>query len=94
MLIPNIAPHTPIARARSRGSWKTLRMIDMATGLSIAPPTAWSARKAISQFRLGARAHSSDPSENTTSPVWNVRRRPTRSPVDPHNMSRLASTSV
>ena len=39
-LIPTVAPHTPIAWARSRGSVKTLRMIPIATGLSIEPPTA------------------------------------------------------
>ena len=37
--IPTTPPQTPIACARSRGSVKTLRMIDIATGLSIEPPT-------------------------------------------------------
>ena len=40
MLRPNTAPQAPMARARSRGSSKTLRMIDIATGLSIEPPIA------------------------------------------------------
>ena len=38
-LTPNTAPQIPIALARSTGSSKVLRMIDMATGLSIEAPT-------------------------------------------------------
>lgn len=92
--MPNMAAKTPIACARSRGSSNTLRTIDMATGVSIAPPTAWSTRKATSSSRLGASAHSSDPSENSTSPVRNTRRRPTRSAVEPASTRKLARTSV
>jgi hypothetical protein len=40
MLRPKAAPQAPIACARSRGSSNTLRMIDIATGLSIDPPMA------------------------------------------------------
>ena len=69
MLIPIIPPHTPIAWARSRGSSNTLRMIDIATGLSIEPPIACSTRAAISVPRLGATAHSSEPSENSARPT-------------------------
>ena len=58
--MPTTAPQAPIARARSRGSVNTLVMIDMATGLSIEPPTACSMRAAISQPSVGARLHSSD----------------------------------
>ena len=94
MLIPTIAPHTPIAPARSRGSSNTLRMIDSATGLSIDPPIAWSTRAATSVSSVGARAHSSDPSENNVSPSWKIRRRPSRSPVEPDSISRLAIVSV
>ena len=74
--MPTTAPHAPIARARSRGSVKTFVMIDMATGLSIEPPTAWSARAAINHLRLGARLHSSEPAANSSRPAWKVRRRP------------------
>ena len=94
MLSPNTAPHMPIAIARSRGSSNTLRMIDIATGLSIDPPIAWSTRNATSSSRVGATPHSSEPSENTTRPAWNTRLRPIRSAVDPDSISRLASTSV
>src|ERR1700721_169388 len=75
-LAPKVPPHTPIARARSLGSSKTLRTIESATGLSIAPPSAWNARAAISTPRLGATAHSADPTTNVIRPVWNTRLRP------------------
>jgi hypothetical protein len=69
-------------------------MIDMATGLSMEPPTACTARNVISHPVLGARLHSSEPMPKTESPTWNVRRRPNRSPVEPPSISRLASTRV
>jgi hypothetical protein len=62
-------PHIPIACARSRGSVKTLRMIDIATGLSIEPPTACIARKTISHSSVGAALHSSEPSVKMINPV-------------------------
>jgi hypothetical protein len=91
---PNTAPHTPTACARSRGSLKVFVMIDIATGLSIAPPTAWSTRKATSSPTVGARLHSSEASEKTPRPVMKIRLRPSRSAVEPPNMSRLAMTTV
>ena len=87
-------PHTPIARARSRGSVKVLVMIDIATGLSIDPPSACSIRNRPARPSLGARLHSSEPSVNSDRPTWKVRRRPSRSAVEPDSISRLASTSV
>ncbi|SKZ07403.1 Uncharacterised protein [Mycobacteroides abscessus subsp. abscessus] len=92
--IPTTDPHTPIARARSRGSTKICVMIDIATGLSIDPPTACRARAAIRTPTLGARLHASDPTANVTRPIWNNRFRPYRSAVAPDTINRLASTSV
>ena len=69
-------------------------MIDIATGLSIEPPIACITRAAMSTVWVGARAHRSDPSENTSRPSWKTRLRPTRSAVEPASMSRLARTSV
>ncbi len=94
MLMPTTPPQTPMAWARSRGSVKVLVMIDMATGLSIAPPTAWSARKPISHSRLGARLHSSEPRTKSSRPVWKTRRRPMRSATEPKSISSEASTRV
>ncbi len=87
-------PHTPTARARSRRPVNTLTMIDMATGLSMEPPTACRARKPISQPAPGARPHSSELSENSDSPVWNTSLRPKRSASEPDSTSRQAITRV
>ena len=65
---PTTAAQTPMAWARSRGSVKVLVMIDMATGFSIEPPTAWTMRKTIRVARLGARLHSSEPAAKVTQP--------------------------
>jgi hypothetical protein len=92
MLRPITPPHTPMALARSRLSVKVLVMIDIATGLSIEPPTACTIRNTISQPALGATLHSSEPRPNRVRPVWKVRRRPIRSAVEPASISRLAST--
>ncbi len=94
MEIPTTPLHTPMARASSRGSRKVLVMIDMATGFSIEPPTAWAALKTISQPSPGASAHSSEPAVKITSPVLNTRRRPIRSAVEPDSMRKEASTTV
>ncbi len=69
-------------------------MMDIATGLSMDPPTACTMRNAISQPRLGARLHSPEPTVKTARPTWKTRRRPTRSAVAPDSISRLARTSV
>ncbi len=90
---PTTPPQIPIALARSVRSVKVFVMIDIATGLSIEPPTACTIRKATSAPRLGARLHSREPRVNSARPAWKVRRRPTRSAVDPASISRLAITS-
>ncbi len=43
---------------------------------------------------VGATLHSSEPSAKVTSPIWNTRRRPNRSPVAPASISSDASTRV
>ncbi len=68
-LSPATDPHRPIAFARPARSVNVLAMIDIATGLSIDPPTACSPRKAISHPSDGARLHSNDPSEKAPSPI-------------------------
>lgn len=94
MDMPTTAPQTPMARARSRASVKVLVMIDMATGLSIEPPIAWTMRKTTSRDRLGASEHSTEPMVNTTRPAMKTRLRPIRSAVDPASISSEARTRV
>ena len=56
MQMPNIAaPHADRPRALARVLERRCATIDIATGLSIAPPIACSTRNAISSSRLGAR---------------------------------------
>ena len=94
MLMPATPPHQPIARALSFGSVKTLVTIDIATGFSMLPPIACIARKAISQPRPGAMLQRPEPTVKIVRPTWKVRRRPSRSPIDPDSISRQAITSV
>ena len=61
---PVIEPNVPMALARSTGWGNALTMIAIATGFSIAAPTACSPRAAISQPAPGARPHSSEPAED------------------------------
>jgi len=68
--------------------------IDIATGLSIVPPTACTARAATSHPMPGARLHNNEPTPNAARPTWKTRRRPTRSAVEPASTRKLASTSV
>ena len=68
--------------------------MDSATGLSIEPPSACRPRNTTSKPTFGARLHSSEPRVNTTSPIWNTRRRPNRSAIEPEAISRLPITSV
>ncbi len=91
---PDTEPNTPIALARSAGSGNVLAVMAMATGLSMVPPAACTARAAISQPMPGARLHSSEPSPKAARPTWKTRRRPTRSAVAPASTRKLASTRV
>jgi hypothetical protein len=92
MVIPIADPHMPTALARSRRSVNTLTMIDIATGLSIEPPTACRPRKAISHPTPGARPHRRELRENSDSPSWKIRLRPKRSAIEPDSISRQAMT--
>jgi hypothetical protein len=60
----------------------------------IEPPTACSMRNTTSQPRPGARLHSREPRVKVASPIWKIRRRPSRSAVDPARMRKLAMTTV
>jgi hypothetical protein len=64
------------------------------SGVTIAPPTPWNARAAISQLMLGASAAAADPTVNTASPMVNMRLRPNRSPSAAPVRSNTANVSV
>ena len=92
--MPNTAPHTPTAWARSRASVNVLVMIDIATGFIIEAPTAWSTRNSTRSPTLGATLHRSEAAEKTLRPTTKMRLRPNRSAVEPASISRLAITTV
>jgi hypothetical protein len=81
-----------MARARSVAPVNVFATIATATGLSMVPPTACSARAAISQPMPGASPHSSDPRPKVARPAWETRRRPIRSAADPASTRNPAST--
>jgi hypothetical protein len=91
---PNTPAHRPKARARPAGSVMTLVMVERALGCIMAPPTAWTMRKASRVPRLGASEQASDPAAKTARPIWDMRRRPIRSPVDPASSNSEAKTRV
>ncbi len=92
--MPPTAPQSPTARARPFGSVNTFAMIDSATGFSMDAPRPCNARKKISPWMPGATLHSTDPSVNSVSPIWNTRLRPNRSESEPHSISSVATVSV
>jgi len=76
---PTVAPHRPSASPRRCGG-VTLAMSVTVSGVTIAAPTPWMARAAISTPMLGASAEAALPAVNTVTPMISRRRRPNRSP--------------
>ncbi len=60
--------HTPIALARSRGSWNTLVMIESVAGMMNAAPTPMSARVPMSISGDDANADETDPTRKIDRP--------------------------
>ena len=92
MPIADTPAHTPIAFARSRGSWNTLVMIESVAGMMNAAPTPMSARVPISIAGDDANADDTEPARKTESPSARQRYRPNRSPRLPALSSRPANT--
>jgi hypothetical protein len=88
------AAHTPIARARSRGSGKMVLMSDSVAGMISAAPMPIIARHTVSWSESWARPDSSEPTPNTARPAMRAPRRPNRSPRAPIVRSRPANTMV
>ena len=91
---PPIAPQIPTARLRSAGSVKVVVMIDRLAGAMIAPPSPWTNRAMISTLWLLASPPANDDSANSTRPVTNTRRRPTRSAARPPSRRKPAKVMV
>ncbi len=88
---PATAPHTPNAAPRRSGG-NVFVMIVRVCGMSMAAPSPWTARNAISQPGLGARPHAAEAAVNTAMPLLNMIRGPIRSPSLPAVMTRTART--
>ena len=86
--------HTPIALARSRGSWNTLVRTDSVAGMIADAPMPISARVPMSTVADGANADSAEPMPKITRPIVSARYRPKRSPRLPDVSSRPANTMV
>ena len=91
---PATAPQIPSARLRSAPSAKVVVMIDRAAGDTIAAPSPWTARAAISHVSDCARPPASEASEKTTRPSMNIRRRPSRSAIRPPSSRKPPKVSV
>ncbi|MDF9812180.1 hypothetical protein M2266_001411 [Streptomyces sp. SPB162] len=87
------APHTPIAKLRSRGSVKRLRISARVDGIKVAPATPIRARAMISVSGVCAYAASTDSPPNAAEPMSSSFLRPTRSPRLPIETSRPAMTN-
>jgi hypothetical protein len=80
---PPTAPHAPRAMFRSRPSSKVVVRIESAAGEIVAAPSPWRARKEMSDVSLHESPQRSEPSEKSTRPTANTRRRPRRSALRP-----------
>ena len=76
------APQPLIARTRG-GPVKVARITDMAAGLSIAAPTPWIRRAAISIVSVVEKPPIKEPTTSTPAPKRNIRRRPKTSAARP-----------
>jgi hypothetical protein len=88
---PATAPQMPNAAPRRSGG-NVLVMIVRVCGMSMAAPTPWTARNAMSQPGLGAKPHAAEAAVNTATPLMNMIRGPIRSPSRPAVMTSTAST--
>ncbi len=93
-LAPATAAHTPMARARSRGSWKMLVSSESVAGMIRAAPMPIEARVKISCPGLSAMAEKIDPRPKITRPTMRAPLRPKRSPTLPMVSRSPANTRV
>ena len=91
---PVVAPHSPIARARSPRSVNTFVSIDNVAGKTIAAPSPITHRAAISAPGVDVSPPATLASPNTASPVSNMPLRPRRSLRLPAASSEAANTRL
>ena len=85
--------HAPIASPRFSAGNTSASSVSV-SGVTIAAPTPWIARAAISADVVGASAAAADAAVNSARPITNMRRRPNRSPSAAPVSSRTAYDSV
>jgi hypothetical protein len=90
---PEMPPHRPSASPRRSAGTASLRIVSV-SGVTMAPPTPWSARAPISHSIDGDMAAAAEPRVKMPSPTRNVRLRPRRSPSAAPSISSTANVSV
>jgi hypothetical protein len=94
MATPALAPHRPIARARSRRPVKTLEISDSVAGNVIAAPSPITDRAAISCAGVVAKPPARLAVPNTASPASSILLRPNRSDRLPKVSGSAANTTL
>ena len=94
MATPAIAPHKPMARARSLRSVKTLAISDSVAGNVMAAPRPITARAAISCAGLVVNPPARLAAPTTASPASSIPLRPNRSDRLPKVSSSAAKTRL
>lgn len=90
---PVTALKMPSAAPRRAGGTAAVSRVSV-SGIMIAAPTPWTARKAISSLIPGERAAAAEAPVKTASPVRKSRRRPNLSPRDAPSISSTAKVRV
>ena len=90
---PPIPPQAPSATPRRFGGTAAERIVNV-SGSTIAPPSPWIARAAISSFADPASAARAEPPVKIARPIAKSRRRPKRSPSAAPVRSRTAKVRV
>jgi hypothetical protein len=91
---PVLAPHRPIARARSERPVKMLEISDSVAGNTIAAPRPMKQRATISWLAVAVRPPATLARPNTARPVSSMPLRPTRSLRLPLTSSSAANTRL
>ena len=94
MATPVVAPHSPMALARSPRSVKVLEIRDSVAGKIIAAPKPMTPRATINCSALVVNPPAALAKPNTTRPATSIPFRPSRSLRFPETRSRAANTRL